>query len=165
MRSWTCSRREYISTMRGILDRPITRPFGMYATAACAEERQQVVLAQAVEGDVLDDDHLAVVDVEDRVVDQPIGIDPVAGGQLAVHAPDARRRRGEALAIGVLAHLDQDLAHGRLDRLACRRHAARASSSSGVVAVFADLVLHLVDELAHAVGQSAIHRALSLTRL
>ena len=33
-RSWTCSRRAYISTMRGIFDSPITRPRGMYATAA-----------------------------------------------------------------------------------------------------------------------------------
>ena len=30
------------------------------------EERQQVVLAERVERDVLDDDHLAVVDIEDR---------------------------------------------------------------------------------------------------
>src|SRR4029079_19131283 len=33
-RSWTCRRRAYISTMRGILDRPMTRPRGIYATAA-----------------------------------------------------------------------------------------------------------------------------------
>ena len=56
-----------------------------------AEERQQVVLAQRVERDVLDDDHLAVADVEDRVVDEPLGIDVVAGGELRVHPVDTLR--------------------------------------------------------------------------
>ena len=55
------------------------------------EERQQVVLAQRVERDVLDDDHLAVGDVEDRAVDEPLGVDVVAGGQLGVHPVDAAR--------------------------------------------------------------------------
>jgi hypothetical protein len=32
-----------------------------------------VVLAQAVERDVLDHDHLAVIDVEQRAVDEPVG--------------------------------------------------------------------------------------------
>ena len=36
---------------------------------ALAEKRQQVVLAETVEVDVLDDDHLAVVDCEQRVVE------------------------------------------------------------------------------------------------
>ena len=39
-----------------------------------AEERQQVVLAQAVEVDVLDDHHLAVIDGEQRVVDDRVHI-------------------------------------------------------------------------------------------
>ena len=34
IRSWTWSRRAYISTIRGILDSPITRPSGTYATWA-----------------------------------------------------------------------------------------------------------------------------------
>ena len=34
---------------------------------ARAEERQQVVLAHGVELDVFDDDHLVVIDVEERV--------------------------------------------------------------------------------------------------
>ena len=158
MRSWTWSRREYISTMRGIFDRPMTRPLGMYATAAWPKNGKQVVLAQAVEGDVLDDHHLAVVDLEDGVVDQPIGIDPVAGGQLAVHAPHARGCCGQALAIRILAHLEQDLAHGRLDRL--RAVAGRQSIVGGrLVAVLANLVLHLVDQLAYPLGQRPIHRA------
>ena len=80
-----------------------------------AEERQQVVLAQRVERDVLDDDHLAVADVEDRAVDQPLGVDVVAGGQLRVHPVDALRRPDQALPVGVLADLGEDLADRVLD--------------------------------------------------
>ena len=58
-RSWTWSRRAYISTIRGIFDSPITRPVGDVRDVRRPEERQQVVLAQRVERDVLDDDHLA----------------------------------------------------------------------------------------------------------
>ena len=78
-----------------------------------AEERQQVVLAQRVERDVLDDDHLAVADVEDRVVDEPLGIDVVAGCELGVHPVDTFRGAQQALAVWVLADLEQDLADRR----------------------------------------------------
>ena len=42
---------------------------------ALAEERQQVVLAEAVEIDVLHDDHLAVVDREESVIDERLDVD------------------------------------------------------------------------------------------
>ena len=69
----------------------MTRPARDVRDRGRPEERQQVVLAQRVERDVLDDDHLAVVDVEDRVVDEPLGVDVIAGGQLGVHPVDALR--------------------------------------------------------------------------
>ena len=46
---------------------------------------------------------------------EPVGVDVVAGGQLGVHAVDALRGPEQALAIGVLADLEQDLADGGLD--------------------------------------------------
>ena len=48
-------------------------------------------------------------------VDEPLGVDVVAGGQLRVHPVDPLRRPDQALAVRVLADLDQDLADGRLD--------------------------------------------------
>ena len=131
--------------------------FGDVRDRRLAEERQQVVLAQAVERDVLDDHHLAVVDIEDGVVDQPLGIDVIAGGQLAVHAPHRAGRFREAVAVGILAHLDQDLAYGSLDRLARDEPSRRASPIGRVVAILADLLLDLLDQLAHLVGQGPIH--------
>ena len=80
-----------------------------------AEERQEMVLAQRVERDVLDDHHLAVVDVEDRPVDESLRVDVVAGGQLGVHAVHPLRRADQPVARRVFADLDQDLADGRFD--------------------------------------------------
>ena len=127
------------------------------------EERQQVVLAERVERDVLDDDHLAVVDIEDRVVDQPLGIDVVAGGQLGVHPVDALRRSDQALAVGVLADLLEDPPDGRLDTtvvgrgLALMVAPARAGDVVDGDARLADLGLDLVDEAAdvRVAGRSA----------
>ena len=73
------------------------------------------MLAERVERDVLDDHHLAVVDVEDRAVDEALGIDVVAGRELRVHPVDALGRAAQTLAVGILADLDEDLADGRLD--------------------------------------------------
>ena len=78
---------------------------------ALAEERQQVVLAQAVEIDVLDDHHLAVVDGEQRVVEHFVDVHVVAARQeleglfdalrgirAALRGPDLlRARRGAAV--------------------------------------------------------------------
>jgi hypothetical protein len=56
---------------------------------AAAEERQQVVLAQAVEVDVADDHHLVVVDGEQRVVEHRIDVGLIAAREEA-HAPSRR---------------------------------------------------------------------------
>ena len=69
MRSWICSRRANTSTSRGILLSPMTCAARDVGDVALAEERQQVVLAEAVEVDVLHDDHLAVVHREERIVE------------------------------------------------------------------------------------------------
>ena len=56
------------------------------------------------------------------------GVDVVAGGQLCVHAVDATGRPDQALAVGVLADLVEDLADGGLDP-AVRAVAVRAVPS------------------------------------
>jgi len=56
---------------------------GSVPDVAGAEERQHVVLAKAVEGDVLDHHHLVVVLVEHRARDDIRGALPIAVGQLA----------------------------------------------------------------------------------
>jgi hypothetical protein len=66
-----------------------------------------MVLAQRVEGDVFDHDHLVVVLVEDRVGDHFLRLDVVAVGQLAQSTGHAVGRRAEALPARVLAELDQ----------------------------------------------------------
>ena len=45
---------------------------------ALAEERQQVVLAHAVEVDVADDHHLAIIDAEQRAVQHVVDVGRVA---------------------------------------------------------------------------------------
>ncbi len=60
-----------------------------------AEERQQVVLAEAEHFDVFDDYHLVVGDGEERAFEQGLGIFGVAAGQKLQGLPDAlgvRRR-------------------------------------------------------------------------
>ena len=79
------------------------------------EERQQVVLAERVERDVLDDDHLAVVDLEDRAVEEAHRILAVARRQLRVHAVDTFGRPCETRPVRVLPDLHEDLADRGLD--------------------------------------------------
>ena len=95
-----------MSTSRGILLRPITRPFGNVGDVALAEERQQVMLAQAVEVDVAHDHHLAIIDAEERAVQHLVDVGVVAAREKlqrrldalaacapALRAPDPRRAR------------------------------------------------------------------------
>ena len=97
------------------LREPDDAPVGDVGDRRRAEERQQVVLAERVERDVLDDDHLAVVDLEDGAVEEPGGILAISGHQLAVHPVDAVGRADETGSVGVLPDLGEDLAHGGLD--------------------------------------------------
>ena len=87
------------------LRQPDHAPVRDVGDVGVAEERQQVVLAQRVERDVPHDDHLRVVDLEHRAVDQPLRVDVVARGELRIHPVDAVGRREQALAVGVLADL------------------------------------------------------------
>ncbi len=138
--------------MRGILGQADDAPFGDICHRRLAEERQQVVLTQAVERDVLYNHHLAVVDIEDGVVDQSLGIDVVAGGQLAIHAAHATGSFLQAGSVGILAHLDQNLTHGGFDRI--------ASVAVDREWAFADLLLDLFDQLSDVRRQGPIHHRL-----
>jgi len=68
---------------------------------ALAEERQQVVLAEAVEVDVLDDDHLAILDREQRVVQHLVDVSVIPAGEELQGFLDPRRRVHQPLAIGI----------------------------------------------------------------
>src|SRR5438552_974891 len=82
------------------------------------EERQHVVLAQTVEVDVLDHDHLVVVLVEDRVGDHVLGTHAVAVGQLAQRARHPVRRGLQTLTLRVFAELDKQRFDKVCDRVA-----------------------------------------------
>jgi hypothetical protein len=82
------------------------------------EERQHVVLAQAVEADVLHQDHLVVADVEQGAVQKLGGILRVALGQEAVRLGDPLGRALEAVSLRVLAELEQDRLHVLFDGVA-----------------------------------------------
>ncbi len=81
-----------MSTSRGILLRPMTLPLRDVRDVALAEERQQMVLAEAVEVDVLDDHHLVIIDGEQRVVEHRIDVGRVAARQEPQRLLDALRR-------------------------------------------------------------------------
>ena len=70
---------------------------------ALAEKRQQMMLAQAVEIDVLDDHHLAVVDREQRPVQDLIDVGAVAAGEKRQRLLDPLRRIEQTLALRILA--------------------------------------------------------------
>jgi hypothetical protein len=73
-----------------------------------AEEGQHMMLAQAVEVGVLDEDHLVVADVEEGVVEDVDRILFVALRQEAHGLGVAMRGAGEAVPGGILAQLLQD---------------------------------------------------------
>ena len=112
-----------------------------------------MVLAQRVEGDALDDDHLAVADVEDGAVDQPVRVDEVAAGQLEPHAVHPLGRAQQPLALRVLADLDQDLAHGLLDAVPLadrlRRRRLAGESAGAISAASAVEVVATLDRIGH----------------
>src|SRR5207247_15565 len=85
------------------------------ADMAATVKRQHVVLAQAVELDVLHDHHAVGLLREDRVVDQLYGVDTVAGCEKSQRGRDALRSAHEAFALRVLADLEQELADERFD--------------------------------------------------
>ena len=74
---------------------------------ALPEERQQMMLAQAVEVDVLDDHHLAIIDGEQRVVQYLVDVRRVPAGQEPERLLDAPRRVAQSLALGIFPELRQ----------------------------------------------------------
>ena len=103
-----------MSTSLGILLRPITLVPGDVGDVALAEERQQVVLAQAVEVDVLDDHHLAVIDGEQGVVEDLVDVHVVAARQELERLFDALRRIQQSLTARIFSELGQELPDERL---------------------------------------------------
>src|SRR5262245_34749728 len=73
------------------------------------KERQDMVLAEAVEIDVLHDDHLAVVDREERIVENAVDIGAVAAREELERFLNALWSPDQPLASRVLAQLDQQL--------------------------------------------------------
>ena len=76
---------------------------------ALAEERQQVVLAQAVEIDVLHDHHLAVVDGEQGVVEHFVDVHVVAAREELEGLFDALRGIQQPLAARIFSELGKEL--------------------------------------------------------
>ena len=76
---------------------------------ALAEERQQVVLAQAVEVDVLDDHHLVIIDGEQRVVEHLVDVGAVPAGQKLVRLLHPLRRVAQSFARRIFAEVRQQL--------------------------------------------------------
>ena len=81
----------------------------MYGDVAFAVKREQMVLAETVEADVLRDDHLVVLLLEDRPVEELVDILRVAAREKSERFRDALGRPAEPLAIGILAELGEHL--------------------------------------------------------
>src|SRR5262249_50278370 len=100
---------------------------GDVADVAASEERQHVMLAEAVDLDVLADDHAVGPLREDRAVDQFFCIGLVAGSEEAQRLGHPAGRALETFSGGILSEVHEDLAdellelfffHGRLARRA-----------------------------------------------
>ena len=79
-----------------------------------AVEWEQVVLAHAVEGDVAQDDHLIVRDLE-ADLQELAGILGQPLEYLRIHLSDAPRCVDQTLTRGVVTHRLEHLNHGRAD--------------------------------------------------
>ena len=79
-RSCTCRRRAKTSTSAGDFAEADDLAVRDVGYVRLAEERQQVVLAHGVELDVLDDDHLVVVDVEEGFVEDGVDVHAYSRG-------------------------------------------------------------------------------------
>src|SRR5204862_7945392 len=80
------------------------------ADMAATEKRQHVMLAQAVDLDVLHDDHAVGLLREDRAVDDALELGARAGREERQRIGDTLRRFDETFAIGIFAERDQELA-------------------------------------------------------
>ena len=75
---------------------------------ALAEERQQMMLAQAIELNVLYNDHFIVGDAEHRTIENCFGVLPVPARQVLERFRETLRRFFESLAGGIFADLLED---------------------------------------------------------
>jgi hypothetical protein len=75
------------------------------------EEREQVVLAEAVELDVFDEHHLGAVLVEDSLADDLLDRGAVAGGELLQAPRHAVGRARQPLTGRIFSQLKQELMH------------------------------------------------------
>src|SRR5262249_1006066 len=82
-----------------------------------AEKRQQMMLAQRVKIEVLaQDDFLVLFFAEYRAIYRHLRIIAIAAGQELQGVAHAAWRQFQALALGILAYMAHDQAHGVLDR-------------------------------------------------
>ena len=100
--------REHVDDARELGDAE-DLPHRDVADGALAVERQQVMLAERVELDVLEDHHVIGVAREIGVVDDRLELLTVAARQERHRLGDAVRRLLQSLAFGILAELDDDL--------------------------------------------------------
>ena len=89
-------------------------PSRQIADVGHADERQQVVLAHAVEADVPHQHHFVVL-LGEHLLAGAARIEVQPAEQLGVHPRHAGRRFQQPLAIGVLADRGQNLPHRPLD--------------------------------------------------
>jgi len=85
------------------LAHPVHLVLGDVADVALAEKRQHVMLADAVELDVLHDDHVVALFVEDGVLDEPGGIFLVTLEEKFIGLAHPFRRLEKPFAFGILA--------------------------------------------------------------
>ena len=129
IRSCTCGRRDRISTMRASLLSPTMCPFGKIRDVGLAEERQQMVLAHALEADVLDEHHFVIFfgkrfpQDDGRIFAQP-------GEHLLIHACNALGRFTQTFAIGIFADGQENLAHRRRNAFEIDRRVTCAAAYS-----------------------------------
>ena len=84
-------------------------PIGNVGDVYLAEEGEHMMLAEGVKLDVLHDHHLAVVVLKGGSTEHRLGILMVASGECLERLGDAYRRLLEAIAVGVLTQLGEDL--------------------------------------------------------
>src|SRR5712664_3331569 len=87
---------------------PLVRQIGH---VGLAEERQQMVFAEAEEFDVLHDNHLVVGHAERRAVQYMIQVQVVTAGQILERFLETLRRLAQPFAIRILSDDLDDLAH------------------------------------------------------
>ena len=81
-----------------------------------AEERQQVVLAEAIDLDVADQHHLVVLDLEERLADDVSRVQAVPLGEYLQTLPHSCWRIDQAIAGRIFPNADQQVAGRRLEQ-------------------------------------------------